>query len=210
MNTEIEYNVIVATDKNGGFGANGVLPWNIPLELKYFKWVTSLSKEAKNFVVMGRKTWDSIPEKFRPLIGRINIVFTQDEKFIEENIVKEGIFYAVSNVSQFEDVIKQYKVMKSELFVIGGFQILKLFEQCYPNRCKMIFHSLVMKRYEQCDVFYEIPEGFSLLSEYVLYCDKEETNYSLRILGNEIMELDNIEALEECYIKEFLAHLKRI
>jgi dihydrofolate reductase len=57
---------------NGVIGKDGVMPWHFPEDLKHFKEVTMGSP-----VVMGRKTWDSIPPRFRPLPGRRNIVVTR-------------------------------------------------------------------------------------------------------------------------------------
>ena len=64
---------IVAVDNNWGIGFNGDLLEHIPEDLKYFKELTS-----GNIVVMGRKTWDSLPKK--PLPNRFNIVITSKER----------------------------------------------------------------------------------------------------------------------------------
>lgn len=63
--------LIVAVAKNGVIGAKGTLPWRIPADLQRFKALT-FGKP----VVMGRKTWDSLPKK--PLPGRSNIIVTRD------------------------------------------------------------------------------------------------------------------------------------
>lgn len=63
--------VIAAINSSGGIGMNGQLPWRLPLDLHYFKEMTKNST-----VIMGRKTWDSLPHK--PLPGRENIVVTSD------------------------------------------------------------------------------------------------------------------------------------
>jgi dihydrofolate reductase len=53
-------------------GAGGVMPWHLPEDLKHFRALTSGSP-----VVMGRRTWESLPERFRPLPGRRNLVVTR-------------------------------------------------------------------------------------------------------------------------------------
>ena len=72
--------LVVAATKNGlGIGKEGSLPWKLPGDMAYFKELTSRTTVAtkQNAVIMGRKTWDSIPAKFRPLQGRINIVLSR-------------------------------------------------------------------------------------------------------------------------------------
>ncbi len=59
----------------------GSLPWKIPGDMAYFKELTSRTVDPakQNAVVMGRKTWESIPAKFRPLAGRLNIILSRSE-----------------------------------------------------------------------------------------------------------------------------------
>lgn len=66
--------LVWAEAKGGVIGAGGGMPWHVPEDLAHFKAVTSGSP-----VVMGRKTWESLPERFRPLPGRRNIVVTRNE-----------------------------------------------------------------------------------------------------------------------------------
>jgi dihydrofolate reductase len=68
---------IVAMDKNGLIGANNRVPWRLPDDMKYFREIT-MGKP----VIMGRKTYESIPDRFRPLAGRTNIVLTKDIDYI--------------------------------------------------------------------------------------------------------------------------------
>lgn len=85
--------ILAAAVPSLGIGLNGTLPWHLPRELKYFRQVTttypqavdnkegvtppSVSNDVKGgIVIMGRRTWESIPTRFRPLNGRINIVIS--------------------------------------------------------------------------------------------------------------------------------------
>lgn len=71
-------NMVVAASSDNGIGLDGQLPWRLPKEMKHFKTVTSSAPEGMtNAVVMGRKTWLSIPAKFRPLPNRLNVVLTR-------------------------------------------------------------------------------------------------------------------------------------
>jgi dihydrofolate reductase len=67
---------VVAMDENRVIGANGRIPWHLPDDLKWFRDVT-LGKP----VIMGRKTYESIPTKFRPLPGRHNIIVTRQPNY---------------------------------------------------------------------------------------------------------------------------------
>jgi dihydrofolate reductase len=217
FNEAFQYNLVIATDSKNGFGSKGKLPWEIPLDLKYFKFVTSLDEGfKKNVVVMGRKTWDSIPDNFKPLRNRINIVFTQDEIFIKRNTstnnILENSFYAVRNMKEFEEVLeilKRNETNWNKIFVIGGKQIIKLFEETYPNCCRLIFHSLILKEYKECDVFYEIPNKFNILTQSEeIECEKENTKFLFRILtSNEYNDNESNSQfslkLEKMYIKDF-------
>ena len=68
----MQLHLIYARAANGVIGINGALPWHLPEDLAHFKRTTLGCP-----VIMGRKTWDSIPAKFRPLPGRTNVVITR-------------------------------------------------------------------------------------------------------------------------------------
>ena len=68
--------LIYARARNGVIGKGGTLPWHLPEDLAHFKRLTMGCP-----VIMGRKTWDSLPPKFRPLPGRENVVLTRDAEW---------------------------------------------------------------------------------------------------------------------------------
>jgi dihydrofolate reductase len=68
----VKLGLIYARARNGVIGAGGALPWHLPADLAHFKALTQGCP-----VIMGRKTWDSLPPRFRPLPGRRNIVVTR-------------------------------------------------------------------------------------------------------------------------------------
>jgi dihydrofolate reductase len=68
----MELGLIFARARNGVIGRDGTLPWQLPEDMAHFKKLTMGSP-----VIMGRKTWDSLPERFRPLPGRTNVVVTR-------------------------------------------------------------------------------------------------------------------------------------
>ena len=74
--------LLAAVAKNGVIGKANRLPWHLPEDMKYFRQTT-----AGHAVIMGRKTWDSLPERFRPLPGRRNIVVTRQPGWQAEGAV---------------------------------------------------------------------------------------------------------------------------
>jgi dihydrofolate reductase len=68
----MQLGLILARARNGVIGTAGGLPWRLPEDMAHFKQITMGCP-----VIMGRKTWDSLPERFRPLPGRTNIVVTR-------------------------------------------------------------------------------------------------------------------------------------
>lgn len=105
----MEVNMIVAAGKDGAIGKNGDLIWQISSDLKRFKALT-----MGHPVIMGRKTWESLPKK--PLPGRLNIVVSRNPDFIAEG---------ARVVTTPEDALGVSG--DSSPFVMGGEQIYKAF-----------------------------------------------------------------------------------
>jgi dihydrofolate reductase len=104
--------LIVAMDQERGIGKNNDLMWHLPADMKFFKETTS-----GQIVVMGRKNWDSIPERFRPLPGRENVVLTRNAEFAAEGAV---VFNSLETCLEF------YKNDERDFFVIGGGEIYRM------------------------------------------------------------------------------------
>ena len=85
MPTSPNIHLIFARASNGVIGRDGRLPWHLPEDLAHFKRTTLGCP-----VIMGRKTWDSLPPKFRPLPGRLNIVVTRQPHWQTEGAVRAG------------------------------------------------------------------------------------------------------------------------
>lgn len=105
--SEITKKIIVAVSENNVIGKDGEIPWHFPEDLKHFK-----EKTTGNSVVMGRKTFESLPEEFRPLPNRKNIVLTRKglEKTFEDLEEAKGFEQAWELAREYSDTV----------FVIGG------------------------------------------------------------------------------------------
>lgn len=99
--------IIVATSENNVIGKDGDIPWHIPEDMEHFK-----EKTTGHAVIMGRKTFESLPENFRPLPNRKNIVLTRSG--LEEK--PEG----VEEASNLEEAWRQAEESNERAFVIGG------------------------------------------------------------------------------------------
>ena len=81
----MQLNLIFARSRNGVIGKDGGLPWHLPEDLAHFKRMTLGCP-----VIMGRKTWDSLPPKFRPLPGRSNVVVTRQPDWQDAGALRAG------------------------------------------------------------------------------------------------------------------------
>lgn len=153
--------VIVACCENFGIGFNGTLPWRLKNELAYFTNMTSGGPQFNkmNAVIMGRKTWQSIPVKFRPLPCRINIVLTSDVgRFQRRNV------YWCNSILAVEDVLNNTLSRVINIaWVIGG---ASMYEWALKRPdCERIYLTWIKKKFE-CDTFFPpIPEHFQQIED---------------------------------------------
>lgn len=84
---QLTFQIVVAATRKLGIGKAGTMPWKLPGDMAYFKELTMRTADPakQNAVVMGRKTWESIPPKFRPLPGRVNVVLSRSAIGGDEN-----------------------------------------------------------------------------------------------------------------------------
>ncbi len=77
--------LVWAQTRDGVIGADGGMPWHVPEDMAHFREVT-----ATHDVIMGRRTWESLPPRFRPLPGRRNIVVSRSEDWSAEGAERAG------------------------------------------------------------------------------------------------------------------------
>ncbi|XP_057584564.1 dihydrofolate reductase-like [Hippopotamus amphibius kiboko] len=158
-------NCIVAVAQNMGTGKNEDLPWP-PLsnEYRYFQSMTSTSSvEGKqNLVIMGRKTWFSIPEKHRPLKDRTNIVLSRELKE-----PPQGTHFLAKSLDDVLKLIEQPELTNKVdvVWIVGGSSVYK--EAMNKPGHVRLFVTRIMQEFENDTFFPEIDlEKYKLLLEY--------------------------------------------
>lgn len=139
--------IIVACDARGGIGKGGTIPWSLPADMTRFRKLTTRLTDSGGdpAVIMGRRTWESIPVKFRPLPNRRNIVLSRSAPELAGAVV-----YPSWTIPA---------IIHPDAWVIGGADIyadalkLGLVDQIYLTR---------LQRDYDCDVFWPgVPYGWT-------------------------------------------------
>ena len=102
----MKISLVVAAGLENEIGAKGELLWHLPKDMQHFKKIT-----MGHCVLMGRKTYDSIPQKFRPLVGRTNIVLSRQSLVLENCFCEQHLATAIELAK-----LKH----ETELMIIGG------------------------------------------------------------------------------------------
>lgn len=154
--------MIVAKDEKGGIGLNNKLPWRIKEDMKRF--VTLTRGNGKNAVIMGRNTWESLPNK--PLIDRHNLILSKSSFEYSETAC---FHYVDSQTSVFKDLTTLIEYVNSKMFedvwIIGGeklysafmseYELNKLLKEVYVTEivgdygCDTFFRELNNSQYEE-------------------------------------------------------------
>jgi dihydrofolate reductase len=141
----MDFSIIVACSQEGGIGKNNTLPWKIPNDLKHFKTITTdCPSDKSNVVIMGRRTWESLP--YKPLPKRINIIVSAT---IDASVEAQG---HVLVVRSFEAALEKASKVDNvhNVFVIGG---SRLYEEALKHTsCIKIYITHILK-YVDCDVY---------------------------------------------------------
>lgn len=163
--------IIAAIGKNRELGKDNKLLWHIPGDFKRFKELTS-----GHVVIMGRKTYESLPEKFRPLPNRVNIVITRNSKVtILERSYRDSNSQVLvcHSIEEAIQKAKSYKlqITSFEVFIIGGASIyqqgikyadklyLTLIDKTYPDADAFfpdykVFNKIIFEKSHQKDKYY--------------------------------------------------------
>lgn len=132
--------LIAAVAKNGVIGLNNTIPWHLPEDFKHFSATT-----RGHAVIMGSKTFWSLPEAFRPLPKRTNIVLTKTGG--------AGTAYGATWVHTFEDAVREAREIhgQEEVYVIGGATI---YEQTIGKADRLVISEVDME--PEGDTFFPV------------------------------------------------------
>jgi dihydrofolate reductase len=100
--------LVAAVARGGVIGRDGTIPWRLPEDVAFFKELTT-----GHVVVMGRRTWESIPDRFRPLPGRRNVVVTRNREWAAEGSERAGSVEEALALAEGTE----------RVFVIGGAEV---------------------------------------------------------------------------------------
>lgn len=184
--------IIACLLPNFGIGYKGKLPWRLPSEIKFFKNVTTSTQDSnkRNAVIMGRKTWESIPHKFRPLPFRLNIIISRS--FDRWNVVNSDTIFTNSLVKSINELKKKCNELKIErIFIIGGADIynqsyelcdyflITMIESDHPVEIDTFLNKkLLMEHFVESD---KLSEFFSMnnidLDDFKLYVEENGFKY---------------------------------
>lgn len=136
-----------------GIGRGGQLPWAIKEDMAFFKQLTSLAQpNCINAVIMGRKTWESLPSKFRPLPGRKNVVLSKDPNIRESLSIPASVMTAVSLHHAMQTLSSNEHEKIDKIFVIGGECLYK--EAIQSKYCSNIYITEVTGNVDGFDTFF--------------------------------------------------------
>ena len=167
-------NVIVAYCNKYGIGNKNTIPWKLKDDLKHFKNITT-NGVGKNIVIMGRNTWESIPETFKPLINRHNFVLSSKKEFNDSDKVD---FIS----STFENMIKYIECEKelfsnSKIFIIGGEMLYKYIMDKYISEINTLYITEIYSEIECDRVFPKIDNNIFKIKEVSNFKKENELNF---------------------------------
>ena len=146
-------NLIVAHCRNRGIGMHNKLPWKLKSDMERFKKLTV--GDGNNAVIMGRKTWESLPEKYRPLPNRTNIILSNTIKDLDNVVIfgssSEARKYCLDNKF-------------TETWIIGGSKVYSEFlKTCDLSN---IYITEIYQNYN-CDAYFpELPMNYTCVEHH--------------------------------------------
>ena len=160
--------LIVAVAENGVIGKDNDLIWHLPKDMRFFKETT-----LGHHVIMGRKNFESIPHKYRPLTDRTNIVITRQSGYKAEGCI------VVNSVVAALDIAKNNG--DTEPFIIGGGQIYKI--SLEQNLVDRIYLTKIHHTFDGDTFFPELNSEWKEINRQDCFSDeKNKYDYSFIVL----------------------------
>ena len=122
MSKNKAFQIIVAQCSSRGIGRDSTIPWHLPSDLKRFRSITTTSLPGKqNAVIMGRRTYESLPANYRPLPNRLNIVLSRDDDIRSKLAIPSSVI-VVKSLGEVENALLAANLSDSvdNVFIIGG------------------------------------------------------------------------------------------
>tara|TARA_B100001287_G_scaffold78044_1_gene64928 strand:- start:3380 stop:3883 length:504 start_codon:yes stop_codon:yes gene_type:complete len=152
--------LIVAIPSNLAIGKNNKLIWNLPRDMKFF-----MDTTIGHPVIMGRKNYESIPKKFRPLKNRTNVIITRNKNFKAEGCL------VVNSIESSLEILKKKNL--KEVFVIGGGEIYRRFLE--KNLINRMYITHINENFEG-DTFFPKIELSNWDSKIIMNYNKDDNN----------------------------------
>lgn len=204
-----KFSVVFARDYNGGFGYKNTIPWKIPGDLKLFKVITSSNSEGKiNNLIMGRKTWESLP---KALPNRREIVITRNKELLGLSSKMPDTFFGfpsknsgvqrndrnrdtifVNSLESALEVCSNY--MRSCNFVIGGSKLLE--ESFNHPELESIYYTLIRTApHINFDTYFDtlFPLNFELVYEKKLEKSEDTLDEPIFSKWNKIVKTQEVQ-----------------
>lgn len=162
---------IAAACRSNGIGNKGSLPWRLKQEMAFFTRITSHTedREKKNAVVMGRKTWESIPVKYRPLEKRVNVVLSArlDHVPVGADLLFSSLDVCLQSLQSNQAI--------ERIFVIGGQQVYA--DAINSPLCQRIYLTRIDADFE-CDTFFPAfdPDVYAEVTDASVPSDEQQEN----------------------------------
>jgi dihydrofolate reductase len=153
--------LVAAIGKNHELGRNNDLLWRLKSDMQFFKTLTS-----GHWVIMGRKSWDSLPLRFRPLPNRTNAVVSRNADFTAEGA------HVFSNLKSAID--EAYNTEATKIFIIGGAQIYR--QALEENVVDEMYLTHVDGSFNDADVFFPKLENSDWKIEEIGRFEEDENN----------------------------------
>jgi dihydrofolate reductase len=147
----LPFDCVVAADAAGGIGKDNDLPWpRMREDLRFLRRITTDAPEGRqNAVIMGRKTWQSVPSKMQPLPGRINVVISRAPLELPPGVLLAGSLDAALDAAP----------DAAALYVLGGANV---YAQAFAHpRCRYVYLTRIGETFD-CDAFLPRLDDFAL------------------------------------------------